>query len=160
MWVIRNFYTDRELAAYLNGEVVGTVNIHDGADVDLLTLIINNGGGDVTVNFAPAKGRPWTAAEIVGAINAAPGLADTASLKVPERYDTSHPPGQGTKHQYLCLFNDPAITVRNTGTANTLLGFNAAPAPHQPQVLIAMAAIGSIQYTTQPNPHWTTVINV
>jgi len=160
MWSSRRFQTERELVDFLNGAVLGTVNLHpSGANVDGLTLIVNAGGVDRTVTFAPALGRNWTADEILAQILATAGMAGVASLHVPERYDTSHPPGRGTKHRYLRLFSDPAIIVRNTGTGNAALGFNVAPAADQTQALIALANVVRIESSHDPTERWVVILD-
>ena len=70
-WNVNKFGSSKKMIEFLNGTILGRVNLKDGADVDGLTFIFDKGAGDVTVTFAPAKSRPWTLAEIVAIINVA-----------------------------------------------------------------------------------------
>lgn len=117
VWRTFNFVSKEKMDEFLNGVVVGSVDIRPGAVVDGLTLIANVGAGDVTVTFAPAKGHAWTAAEIVAQIEAT--FAGYPKLELETREA-----GLGAK-AYLKMSNDTSVTIRSTGTANAALGFSA-----------------------------------
>lgn len=119
-WKIITFAKIPDLVDYLNGALVGTVNLDEGADVDGLTIIIDVGAGNKTCTFAPAKGRDWTLQEIVDKINGTAGLVGTASISVLNVGHTSH-----TKDRRLQIDFEPAATISSTGTANGALGYSA-----------------------------------
>jgi len=119
-WKIFTFNRIPDLVDYLNGVLVGTVNLDEGATVDGLTIIIDIGSGPVTCTFSPAKSRDWTLQEIVDKINGTAGLAGTASISIKNVGHTSH-----TKDRRLQIDYEPAATISSSGTANTVLGFSA-----------------------------------
>ena len=133
----------------LNGAQVGTVNLTSGADVDGLTFIVDTTGTPRTVTFTPAKSRPWTAAEIVAAINAAHAdLADVAHVKVAS-------PGS-LRHQWLSIWKDGGATVKSTGTANALLGFSSAA--DQVQTVVVNTVIQKIDRDTSNQGTWVALL--
>lgn len=118
VWSQVAFNTVEQLVNFLNGVVIGGQNLVQGAAVDGLTLVVDIGGGDVTVTFTPAKSRPWTAQEIAAKINASiAGIARVYS----RNYDNPYLAGGD---QRILLERDGALTVKTTGTANALLGFS------------------------------------
>lgn len=122
-WKIHRFRNDRDLCDTLNGAITSVKNGDEGFPVDTLTLIINAGGGDQTVTFAPAKGRYWTLEEIIAAINAAHvSLAGVARIA---RGLTAGEPTGTPAYLRLVKDNGTTVTVKSTGTANTLFGFSA-----------------------------------
>jgi len=123
-WSTYKFGSSRELTEFLNGALVGALNLQDGAAVDGLTFVFEkNGGGDTTVTFAPAKGRKWTIEEIRDQINASEtGLAHIR---------TAIRPGAPKPERKLKLEKDlTSLEVKATGTANGVLGFSAATADY------------------------------
>jgi hypothetical protein len=151
LWTHKRFATLEQALDYLNGAMIGTVNLNAGALVDGLTFIIHDGIADRTTTFAPAKSRAWTIQEIVAQINATPTLGDVASavIKTPRA-------GAGPV-QYLRIFGDPNHTIRGNGTANTVLGFDApaTPANDTVQVKILDTAVAYFrQINRDPNRQW------
>lgn len=119
-WIDRTFVTRSNMIEYLNGLLIGIVNLHEGAEVDNKTLIINVGGaGNRTVTFQPAKSRAWTLAEIIAEISGA--HADLVGL--PKEHVPKASPGADQK-RYLKLSTNDSFVVVKTGTANPLLGFD------------------------------------
>lgn len=112
-WRVNKFGSAKKMINFLNGRVLGRVNLSKGAEVDGLTFIFDKGAGNVTVTFTAAKGRPWTLQEIVDKINVTEaGLA--------------HIDNVGGLDRRLAIEKDLAsLTVKDTGTANALIGFNA-----------------------------------
>jgi len=120
-WVTTNFESMTSMLEYLNGLIIGSVNINEGANVDGKTLTIDIGAGPVTCTFAPALGTVWTPAQIVTQINGTAGLAGVASIKV---MDVGH--SSRTKDRRLAIGIEPGALVISTGSANTDFGFSAA----------------------------------
>lgn len=119
LWDIQLFGTKKEAVDYVDDALFGTVNLHGGAAVDGLTVIIDAGSGPQTVTFAPAKNRAWTLTEITTFINAAhASLADISRIDILQSYQSS----VYTPHRRLKILKDSAITVDKDGTANALLG--------------------------------------
>lgn len=119
-WEIKQCDSSVEAVWYLNGDVIGTKNLHSGAAVDGLTLIVDVGSGNETVTFAPALGRLWTFTEIVAAINAAvPDLAAGASIMEGNNNCQKGP------DRRLRLANSGTLVVVSSGTANAVLGFSS-----------------------------------
>lgn len=149
-WNSRSFIGFEHVLDYLNGSVFGSANLADGADVDGLTLIINNGTSDVTVTFAPAKGRNWTAAEIADQINNTAGLAGVASIA-----NKTRAMGQSLDLR-LRIMGDPNHTVKSTGTANSVLGFSTTSDTAQ-----SIIPDSEVKYildpTRSPNQKWIVV---
>jgi len=112
-WNVARFGSSKKMTDFLNGRVIGNVNLLNGADVDGLTFIFDKGGGDVTVTFT-AKGRVWTINEIVDQINVTEaGLAHIDNV------------GSTPPDRRLAIEKDLAsLTVKSSGTANSLLGFS------------------------------------
>lgn len=111
-WTTNRFGSAKKMVDFLNGRILGRVDLSKGADVDGLTFVFDKGGGDVTVTFTPSKGRAWTLPEVVDRINATEaGLA--------------HIDNVGGLDRRIAIEKDLAsLTVRATGTANTTLGFS------------------------------------
>jgi len=120
-WKMLTFNRLPDLVDYLNGALVGSVNLDDGADVDGETIIIDIGSGNVTCTFAPAKGTNWTLKEIVDEINGTAGLVGVASINIKNIGHTSH-----EKDRRLQIDFEPAAVISSTGTANAKLGFSIA----------------------------------
>ena len=121
-WRTFKFKSPDDMADYLNGMILGSKNLHKGADVDGLTFIFEvNGGGDTTVTFAPAKSRPWTIDEIVAQINASEALL--ASIKV-----VQNSPSNGLDRRIKLVKDLTSFEVKAGGTANGLLGFGPVSA--------------------------------
>ena len=117
LWRTLTFKSLIDATIYLNGAIVGTVNIHGGALVDGLTFIANNGGADRTVTF-PARGRAHTPAEIVASIAA--GHADINAS--PYLYAQNDIAPKAVDRRLMLYQDTPTITVTAAGTANALLG--------------------------------------
>ena len=111
-WTITKFGSAKKMVEFLNGTILGTRNLSSGASVDGLTFIFDKGAGNVTVTFSPAKSRAWTLSEIVDKINVTEaGLAHINNV--------------GGLDRRLSIEKDLAsLTVKSTGTANSLLGFS------------------------------------
>jgi len=140
------------MADWLNGSLIGTVDLAPtGADVDTKTLVIDDGGGDQTVTFAPALGRNWTVDEIAAAINAVPALAGVATVLIRRGLYAGAP-----VQKFLRIMGDPAHTIRADGTANSDLGYVAgvSPADDTVQVIINITEC-HFQDWLQPNEQWT-----
>lgn len=153
-WTRRRFSQEQDMLDWLNGAMIGSVNLHtEGADVDGLTLIIHDGGGNQTVTFAPAKGRNWTAQEIVDEINAVGALTGVATLKTFKQASSLAVPVQR-----LRIMGDPAHIIRGDGTSNAALGFAgpATPANDTTQVIIPDTEV-TIQPLTIPNKMWSVI---
>lgn len=152
-WSRKTFASLRELVAYLNGALLGAVNLYpNGADLDGLTIIINDGVADRTVTFT-AKGSNWSAAEIVAQIAADPNLADdVATIKTTMANYVG-----AVAEQYLQIVGDPAHIVRSTGTANTALGFSAVS--DTTQVITANTDVIEIAPVSDPNGRWVVTLN-
>jgi len=151
-WDIRPFDSLNRVRDYLNGVIIGTVDLSDGANVDTKTLVIDvDGGGNRTVTFAPAKSRDWTLAEIVAQIEAA--HADLVG--VPVVYIDAAP-GGAVGPKFLVLVKDGSvITIQNTGTANTVLGF---PAPQTIGDPVAIAELHSLVRDPDNMGRWVTAV--
>jgi hypothetical protein len=103
----------------------------------------------VTVAFTAAKGRPWTAAEIVAKINASiAGLAQVYSNNSP------HYQMHGVD-QRVFLVRDGSLTVKAAGTANALLGFSTAG--NTVQVPVATSELNTVSHNGVTNG-WSVVL--
>ena len=113
-WTITKFGSAKKMIEFLNGTILGTRNLSSGAAVDGLTFIFDKGAGNVTVTFSPAKSRAWTLAEIVAKINTTEaGLAHINNV--------------GGTDRRLSIEKDLAsLTVKDSGTANSVLGFSTS----------------------------------
>ena len=120
-WRVLRIRSDIDLADMLNGAVASAVDIQNGVNIDGLTLVIDAGAGSKTVTFAPAKGRLWTPEEIVAQIAA----ADVSLANIPKIRRAAIAVRGGTP-TYLKLFKDATttITLKSTGTANSLFGWS------------------------------------
>jgi hypothetical protein len=122
LWDIKALRTKTATKNYLDDALVGITNLHNGAAVDNLTVIIDAGSGPQTVTFSPVKNRAWTIEEIVTQINAGhASLADIAHIEVLPTYEVHAP-----VVRRLRILKDSSITVDKDGTANTLLGLPTA----------------------------------
>ena len=137
-WQRANFASIEQMINFLNGALIGTENLADGAEVDGLDFIYDIGAGGVTVDFTPAKNRAWTAAEIAAQIN--------ASLAGSTRVYSHNSPFQQLRgvDQRILMERDGALTIKKTGSANTLLGFSTADDSVADP--IATTEVESIQY--------------
>lgn len=118
-WKINKFGSAKKMVEWLNGTVLGRVNLRDGAEVDDLTFIFDKGAGNVTVTFTPTKSRAWTLQEIVDKINVTEA-------------DLAHINNVGGLDRRLAIEKDLAtLIVKDDGTANSVLGFNVHPAGDQ-----------------------------
>lgn len=120
LWSARLFSSRYAMIDFLNGALMGSVNIHSGALVDGLTFIVDTGSGNITVTFEPAKSRAWTAEEICTEING----ADASLTGVASPHSIQEPRPQLEQERRLQLVRDGSLTVRSTGTANEVLGFS------------------------------------
>ena len=154
-WTKKEFSTLEQAIDYLNGAMIGTVNLHtNGADVDNKTFIIHDGTGDRTTTFTPIKSRNWALNEIVAHINATALLDDVASAVI----KTAR--AGGATIRYLRIFGDPAHTIRGNGTANAELGFveGATPGDDTVQVIIPNTSVAYFRSDDRdPNRRWTVV---
>lgn len=157
-WQHMTFASQAEMLDTLNGAIISPYSMGDGLPVDGLNLIINVGGaGDRTVTFAPAKGRDWTADEIVAQIVAAHG--DLAG--VPHVLLRGGTPGVAwVKFLRLVKHAGAVITVKNSGTANALFGFPVAPTPDLVGVVYATADVVNIFPPTDTARGWTVIAYV
>lgn len=137
MWYYVTKPSAQELLRVLNGVLTNSVDLYNGASVDGLTFILDVGGGNVTVTFAPAKSRKWTIEEIVAQINAS--VAGVASI-----YNKMATDPQTGPARYLTISHENGAVVRSGGTANTLLGFSAAADTEQE--LLASSDVKSITH--------------
>lgn len=155
LWRTATFESLEAMIDYMNGALVGTVNLDAGADVDLKTLIIDAGAGNKTCTFSAAKGRNWTLDEIVAKIEATSGLEGIASIKVLNVGHTSH-----TRDRRLLLAGDPAITIRGNGTANAELGYaeGATPTNDTIQVITPQAAVERAYRNEDGQDTWTVIL--
>lgn len=153
-WSVRNFPTQKEMLRYLNGDLEGSVNLHEGALVDGLTFIVDIGAGDVTVTFGPAKSRAWTLAEIVAKINAAATLTGVASISVKGVGQYAE-----TTDRRLNLQHGTSLVVKSTGTGNAALGFSGAA--DTTAVILASTDVKFIDHEITPSgpESWIAVIN-
>jgi hypothetical protein len=122
----REFYefpNRQDLVDFLNTALYGTVNLVDGATVDNLTFIVDIGGGNVTVTFAPVKSRDWTLLEIIDQINTDLS-ATVASIKLIGAGQVPRPDDTIVDRRLKMTYG--TLTVRSTGTANTALGYSDA----------------------------------
>jgi len=121
-WKINKFGSAKKMVEWLNGTILGKVNLANGADVDGLTFVFDSGGGDATVTFT-AKGRLWTLDEIVAQINATEaGIAHINNV--------------GGLDRRLSIEKDVAsLIIKITGTANAALGFNTTANTVQDRVV-------------------------
>jgi hypothetical protein len=145
-WIKQKFGSSQELEEYLNGALIGTINLQEGADVDNQTFVFEvDGGGDTTVTFTPVKNRPWTIEEIVAKINAAE--ADLAHIR------TNVNPGARVAVRRLKLQKDlTSLVVKTTGTANPELGFSATA--NTTAVYVAPADIEYIRQVQGEQDTW------
>lgn len=154
LWTRKQFATLEQALEYLNGALIGTVNLHtNGADVDGKTFIVNDGTADRTVTFSPAKSRNWTLDEIVAQINAHANLSNAHAVIRTSR-------SGGLIDRRLAIFNDPAYKIRGNGTANSVLGFPspATPANDSTQVIIANTDVEVFRSISRdPNQQWVVV---
>lgn len=153
LWRTATFESLEAMIDYMNGALVGSVNLDSvGADVDSKTLIIDPGAGNVICTFAPAKGRNWTLSEIVAKIEATVGLEDVASIRIRRI-------GQSllAKDRRLLLKGDPAIVIRGSGTANAELGYaeGATPADDTTQVITPQASVERAYRNVDGQDSWT-----
>lgn len=122
-YVAKTFDNFEELVDYLNdiarGKLLSAASRVYG--LDGLTLIINDGGADRTVTFVDADGAGLLPKEILSQIHAA--HANLASPNVGFRnYGHAAPP------RVALAVVTAGYIVRETGTANELLGFSTAAA--------------------------------
>lgn len=155
LWRTTTFESIEAMIDYMNGALIGTVNLRDGADVDGKTLIIDAGSGNVTCTFSPAKSRNWTLNEIVAKIEATAGLEGLASIKVLRVGHSLY-----EKDRRLLLVGDPAITIRGNGTANAELGYveGATPADDTIQVITPQAAVERAYRNVDGQDTWTVLL--
>lgn len=151
MWNIVHRQSLLEISRYLNGNVDSSINLDEGADVDGETIIIDVGAGNVTITFAPVKGRDWTLDEIVAQINSS--ISGIASIYIKS---TGNFLGR-VRDRRLTLAYDPALTVRSGGTANSNLGFSTVT--DTVQNLKTMNSIPFLSFLSQTNgqKEWTAV---
>jgi hypothetical protein len=121
VWTTKLFRSRDTMLDYLNGVIIGGVNVHAGAAVDGLTLIIDAGSGAKTVTFAPAKSRLWTLAEVVAAISAAD--ASLVGVGIIKDINTGGVTSKAPDRR-LAIFKDAAVVLDKDGTANSVFGFN------------------------------------
>lgn len=153
-WTHRKFATLEQALDYLNGVILGSLNLHaNGADVDGKALIIHDGGANRTVAFAPPKGVNWTIDEIVVAINAGhANLAGSATAQVRLAHRAGAQPDRR-----LQIAGTVDFTVRGDGTANAALGFAgpATPANDTIQSIIPNTEVVVFRNAARdPNQQW------
>jgi hypothetical protein len=104
-----------DLALKMDRPIIGTKNLHQGANVNGKTLIFSTPAA--TVTFTDPD--PVTLEQIVAEINGTAGLAGTASIYV------EHAGGSGKSVDRRLLLNrgDSTTVLTNPGTANADLGF-------------------------------------
>ena len=141
VWIHKKFASAEQLTDWLNGVLVGSVNLHAaGADVDGKTLIVDLGAGAATVTFAPPKGTNWTLEEIIDQINAHVSIpAGTASAEVSLKNQVGARP-----NRRLRLSSQDGCIVRSTGTANADLGFSIVSDTEQ--LITPAAAVKHIHF--------------
>lgn len=129
-WTYIGFPSVEAFVDYMNGSLIGTVNITGGADLDGLVFIVDGGSGNQTVTFSPAKNRNWTLGEIIDKINSThASLAGTATVV------RVNPPGTPPDMR-LRMHKDGTMIVRfSGGTANATLGYSTTA--DQTQTIIA-----------------------
>ena len=153
-WTKKQFPSLERALEYLNGVMIGTVDLNpNGADVDGKTFIVHDGTSDRTVTFTPAKSRNWTAVEIVDKINAHANLSGMYLAVREVRV------GAGAA-QYLAIWGDPAHTIRGNGTANAELGFaeGVTPGDDTTQTIIPNTEVESFKAAARdPNQQWVVV---
>jgi len=151
LWKTNYFHSKRDMVDYLNGAIISkAIAPAGGFVVDGLTLIIDIGGGDVTVTFSAALGRAWTMDEIVVKINAS--LTGLASKLLVSQDHAQYNPARSQ----LKLDRDGTLTVRGTGTANSVFGFDgpATPANDTVSVEFADTDVQSIQQQHDEQDAW------
>lgn len=155
IWRTVTFESLEAMIDYMNGAIVGTVNLNDGADVDSKTLKIDPGTGTVTCTFNPPKSRDWTLGEIVAKVEATSGLEGIASVKVVKVGHSAF-----TKDRRLLLVGDPAIKIIGDGSANDELGFDgpATPANDTDQVITPQAAVERAYRNEDGQDTWTVLL--
>jgi len=155
IWRTATFESMEAMIDHMNGALIGSVNLDEGADVDLLTLIIDPGTGNKTCTFSAAKGRDWTLDEIVAKIEATSGLEGIASIKIRKVGHTSHP-----RDRRLLLIGDPAIKIIGNGTANAVLGYDgpATPANDTDQIITPQAAVERAYRNVDGQDTWTVLL--
>lgn len=155
LWRTATFESMEAMIDYMNGALVGTVNLRDGADVDLKTLIIDPGTGNKTCTFSPAKSRNWTLEEIVAKIEATSGLEGIASVRI---LSVGH--NVTVIDRRLLLVGDPGITIRGNGTANAELGYveGSTPADDTTQVITPQAAVERAYRNVDGQDTWTVLL--
>lgn len=155
LWRTTTFESIEAMIDYMNGALIGTVNLKDGADVDGKTLIIDPGTGNVTCTFNPPKSRNWTLDEIVAKIEATSGLEGLASIKV---VNVGH--NVYEKDRRLLLVGDPEITIRGNGTANAELGYpeGTTPGDDSVQVVTPQAAVERAYRNVDGQDTWTVLL--
>lgn len=121
LWKFYTFRSHEEMENWLNGVLIGSVDLSSGANVNGKTFIVDIGGGNVTVTFSGTD--PMTAQEIVDQINAS--IAGLASLY--SRQAIAPAPAFPWDKE-LKLSRDGSIVVASTGTANADLGFSTTGA--------------------------------
>ncbi len=160
-WTRRQFPTLDDALDYLNGVIVGAVNLHnDGADVDGLTLVIHDGTANRTVTFAPAKGVNWTLDEIVAQIEAT--NANLVGGAIPKARVAHRAGVRGLPDRRLSIDGNKSVagaafTVRASGTANARLGFPTGG--DTAQVVVPDTQVKVFESSSRdPNTRWTVVL--
>lgn len=119
LWKFYAFRAHEDMENWLNGALIGSVDLSSGANVNGKTFIVDIGGGNVTVTFSGTD--PMSAQEIVDDINAS--LAGLASIYSSQAIAPA--PGFPWDKK-LKLSRDGTIVVAAAGTANAALGFSAS----------------------------------
>lgn len=144
-WEKRKFGSSQELEEYLNGALISSLNLHDGAYMDGQTFVFEvDGGGDTTVTFT-AKGRKWTLQEIIDQINASE--ADLAHIRTEVRPGANKPIRRLKLQKALTSF-----VIKNTGTGNDELGFPTGS--NTPAVYVAPADLEFIKQVPGEQDSW------
>ncbi len=155
-WTEKKFATVLQALGWLNGVMVGSLNLHaNGADVDSKTFIVYDGTADRTVTFTPPKSRNWTLDEIIAKINAVAQLAGSVSAKASLANRAGAVPDRRVQ-----IAGTVAFTIRGNGTANAELGFveGASPATDVVQEIIPNTEIAVfVNVTNGPGQRWVLV---
>lgn len=154
-WNALVFSSRRELDDYLNGALIGNVDLFDGADVDGKTFIIDVGGGNLTTTFTPTKSMNWTYKEIIAQIEATD--ASLVGVVTALLVGGDRPTVVGGRSRILLRLIDDTLTVRGNGTANAELGFTEGATPGDDTVLaqVATADVHSIHFHVAEQDTWT-----
>jgi len=157
-WSTIVFSSKREMDDYLNGSLLGGVDLFAGADVDGKTFIIDVGAGNLTTTFAPAKSRLWKYKEIIAEIESTD--ATLVGVVMALLVGSDRPTVVGRRSRIVLKLVDDTLTVRGNGTANEELGFTEGATPGDDTVLaqVATADVNSVHFHVAEQDTWTVLI--